>query len=217
MPGGNRRTLALVLMKSLREAKSRLAGVMSPAQRRRLSSLMLRQVLRAVERAGVQGRVLISSDRSLGRIAASHGFRLLLENGGGGFSRALEFALAKGVAEGYEDLLILPGDLPLLGSSQLAGALALRRSLGLPLLSPSLRFDGTNLMLVGQEELPPLHYERDSFLGHVREFCAQGRGCCVLYDIRLALDIDEAEDLRLARALFPRSAFSLLLEREGLA
>lgn len=208
MPSGSGRTLALVLMKPVTAAKRRLASSMSPGQRRRLSELMLELVLRAVSKSGVEGRALVTADDRMGPMAQRFGFTLLKEKRPRGFSRAVLLALQSPLARHYEDVLILPGDLPLLRAEEIDRALALRRSARAPVLSPSLRLDGTNLLLAAHDELPPLHYERDSFLGHMEELRRRGSRFIVYYDLRLALDIDTMGDLELARRLFPRSEFA---------
>jgi glycosyltransferase A (GT-A) superfamily protein (DUF2064 family) len=101
-----------------------------PAETSRRAVLLFALPARQEARAKRLGRAEVLLDYARRRIAAAvadlPGVDLLvLPQRGGGFGERLENALADARVLGYEEILVVPGDVPRLGAPQLARAFAL--------------------------------------------------------------------------------------------
>jgi 2-phospho-L-lactate guanylyltransferase len=112
----------LIPVKRLPESKLRLAGVLGPAQRRRLALSMLSDVLLAA--AGWPLRVVVTSDPDAASMARSVGWSIVPDPGSG-----LNDAVAEGTSvtatAGATALLVLPFDVPLVTSPELEALFAI--------------------------------------------------------------------------------------------
>jgi 2-phospho-L-lactate/phosphoenolpyruvate guanylyltransferase len=106
----------LIPVKNLPESKLRLAGVLGPAERRRLALSMLADVLLAA--AGWPLRMVVTSDPDAASMARSEGWSVVADPRSG-----LNDAVAEGTAAaasvGATALLVLPFDVPLVTSGEL--------------------------------------------------------------------------------------------------
>ena len=104
---------AVVPIKALDQAKSRLAPVMGPADRRALVLEMLRHTLSVLRSSdGLRGIVVIGPDPEVGEVVVAQGAEFLPEFGAGGLSGALAQAAASVAAREAQGILTIPGDLP---------------------------------------------------------------------------------------------------------
>jgi len=77
------RTIALVPIKALTAATSRLAAALDPAARAALTLRALGNVLAALDRPGIDSRVVVTPDEAVLRAAEAAGATGLLQAGGG--------------------------------------------------------------------------------------------------------------------------------------
>jgi 2-phospho-L-lactate guanylyltransferase (CobY/MobA/RfbA family) len=140
---------------------------------------------------------------------------------------------------GVQSTLVVPGDIPLLRSddiefileqvhaeiatSPLALLVPSHDRMGteiatspLALLVPSHDRMGTNALLLSPHDVIRLRFGYDSFCRHLSEVAAKGLPLRVLENERIALDIDEPEDLeRLLSAGVRGEAYRRLLRMEA--
>jgi 2-phospho-L-lactate guanylyltransferase len=111
----------LIPVKRLSESKLRLAGVLDPAQRRRLALSMLSDVLLAG--GGWPLRMVVTSDPDAASMARSAGWSVLPDPGSG-----LNDAVGEGTSAlasaGARALLVLPFDVPLVTVGELEALFA---------------------------------------------------------------------------------------------
>jgi 2-phospho-L-lactate/phosphoenolpyruvate guanylyltransferase len=118
---------AVIAVKPLSAAKSRLRGAVPDARHADLALAMLRDTVAAALGCAVVGGVLVvTDDAGAARAAASLGARVVPDRPGAGLNAALSFGadVAAGVTR---PRAALAGDLPALRPHQLAAALALAR------------------------------------------------------------------------------------------
>src|SRR3990167_8545769 len=97
----------LIPVKPLAQAKTRLAAVLSPAERETLVRHMLDDVLAALAAApGIAGIALVTADPAVARIGAERCLRALPESAPG-LNAALHGAIATLAGEGVDTLLVL--------------------------------------------------------------------------------------------------------------
>lgn len=191
-------TWAIVPVKSLEQAKQRLAAVLPLAVRRRLMLVMLEDVLatlRHVERLGPV--VAVTPDAEVAELAANAGARVLREASSQGHSAAAIAGFAYAQSRGAVRALTLPADAPLVTAAELRSLIEGDDVTAGPVLTlvPSHDGDGTNGFLVSPPDLIQPSFGPGSFARHLAQAAAGKIECRVHHLPGLALDIDEPGDL----------------------
>ena len=196
---------AVVPIKALDQAKSRLAPVMGPADRRALVLEMLRHTLSVLRSSGgLRGIVVIGPDPEVGDVALALGMAFLPESGAGGLNGALAQAAASVAVHHAQGMLVIPGDLPRLRPSGIRELVrpALPRCV---VIAPDRQELGTNALLVAPPDLIPFCFGPDSFRQHLAAAEAVGVTPIVVRSRDLAMDVDVPEDLCLVPGCKPLS------------
>jgi 2-phospho-L-lactate guanylyltransferase len=103
----------IVPVKSLVNGKSRLAAVLSPAERRRFNETALAHVLATVREGFETERLLVVSGCAESRrFVLAHGAEAIEEPAGGGLNLAIRYARDHAMAHGAERILVIASDLP---------------------------------------------------------------------------------------------------------
>lgn len=193
-------SLAVLVPVKSRGAKSRLAGFLSPDERREFATLLLTEVLNALAGAGLASdSYVVSSDAEILSLASRLGAGKIREPSDRGVNSAVEFGM-RGTPE-YQSLLVLPSDLPLLEPADIQELLSLK-SLGLDVVvAPSLAFDGTNALLFARAAPITLSYDDNSFWRHISSASRRGLSLGVSSRPGVMFDVDSPEDFaKLAKA-----------------
>lgn len=180
------RSVQVVIPFKLENAKSRLAPVLLPEERKQLALAMLRDVLEAVSGVGL---VTILSRPGFDRL--NLGLDVGIVESDLELNEALNSSIERWQEMGWPtDLLIVMADLALLTSDDMSGILG---TPGDVVLSPG-RGGGTNMILIRRPEFRTC-YRGISFTKHLN--FAQGLGLKVgTYSSYMAgCDIDEPTDL----------------------
>ncbi len=190
---------ALLPMKDLVQAKTRLGGVLASHERRALAQAMAEDVLTALTgSAALTGVLLISDDPGADMLAAKYGVDWLPESAldASGLNKVVTAGCAVLRARGVESVMVVHSDLPLLTPATVDDALATfeERDVAL-LLVPDRRLEGTNMLLAHTSGLPVFHYGCGSFAAHQRAARAQGLACDEQRLAGAALDVDQPADL----------------------
>jgi 2-phospho-L-lactate/phosphoenolpyruvate guanylyltransferase len=202
---------AVVPVKALDAAKSRLSPVLSDQERGRLALWLLDHVLAAIRASGAVWRVAVVSpdeaalERARGQDAAA------LRQVAGDLGTAVEQGRAWALAAGADALLVVLGDLPLLAGSDVRAMIALadakgRRatgdnSNGLVVLAPDRRDMGTNAVLLRPPEGMPLAFGEESFARHLALAREHALAVHLYRKLGTAYDVDQPVDLAELRAL----------------
>jgi 2-phospho-L-lactate guanylyltransferase len=114
------RTLAIVPIKSFEVAKQRLAGSLASGARRSLVQAMFSDVLGALRRTeAVDAIAVVTADQSARAAAAGERLVVLEDDVNAGQSAATEIGIAYAREQGFERVLLVPGDTPLLKPPEL--------------------------------------------------------------------------------------------------
>jgi 2-phospho-L-lactate guanylyltransferase len=183
----------LVPVKSLAEAKGRLAPEVGPLQRRLLAIAMFEDVVAALQAVpGLGDPVVVSPDREVWRRAAAMGCRVVEEPPGtGGLNAAL--AAAAGSVGNGSALLVVAADLPLASAAGLERVLAARAPVA---VVPSHDGVGTNVLAWRDQASFTPSFGPASASRHLAV-----PGAVRVDEPGLALDVDTAGDLRLVAGL----------------
>jgi 2-phospho-L-lactate guanylyltransferase len=195
-------TVAVVPVKALAAAKSRLAPALSEALRRRLVLAMLADVLTALAGlASVAETLVVTPDPDVAAAARAAAAIPLAEPADGGLDAAVVAGLAEARRRGARRLLILPGDIPLLATSELEALLAATAGPTGAALAASLDGTGTNGVALRAERTFEPAYGEGSLARHRTRLAHEGTLPPVLALPGAARDIDEVADLALLRPL----------------
>jgi 2-phospho-L-lactate/phosphoenolpyruvate guanylyltransferase len=185
----------LIPCKPLREGKSRLAGVLSAAERQALCRRLLRRSLTlALTLQPAAGVRVVTPDSDASEIAAEQGVATI-DDGGVNLNDALRRGRAAilDASGGDAAALILPIDLPYATADAVGRALA---GAGDVVLAPDAEMSGTNLLYLGHRAFSAFAFAfgANSFAAHRDGAIGAGLKVEVLDDPRLAFDLDRPED-----------------------
>lgn len=201
---------AIVPIKPLGRAKSRLAPVLGTETRVQLAAQLVERTLRLlVAQPGLGGTAVISRDPQVLVLASALGARTIAEDGPPELNAALASATRAVMGWGARACLVVPADIPLLSADDIAGMLALGQR-GAIVLAPDRHEQGTNLLLVQLPGLIPYRYGAGSFAGHQRLARERGMAVAIYRSERAALDLDTLEDLRAYHDLSQRLGVAVL-------
>jgi 2-phospho-L-lactate guanylyltransferase len=202
-----RRTWALVPLRGLEDAKTRLGAELDAEERLELVVAMAGRTLAAARDARrIAGTVLVTADPAAAELAEGFGAHPVVQRLPG-LNAALREARATAVAAGATAILVLPIDLPSVTSDELdllLGTAAAGATTDRPLVLgvPDRHGDGTNALLVSPPAAIEPAFGEGSFAAHRAAAEAAGANFVELGG-RLTLDVDTAADLLAAELVTP--------------
>ena len=189
----NEQVTALLPVKQMDQAKSRLALNLSPEQRRELVRCMVQDVLATLIKVTNMTTIVLTSDEWARTLALEFGVDTI-DDRGSGETAVIEGATEYLVEQGAAASLVIPGDVPLITIEEIDRILAARVKRG-SVLIPSRSGRGTNAVLRAPADLFDLQFGDDSFPVHLRRARETGSPCEVLELEGIGLDVDRVDDL----------------------
>jgi 2-phospho-L-lactate guanylyltransferase len=188
--------LAILPIKTLDNAKTRLAEELDPRPRRALVEAMFSDVLVALRRAKLVDQVLVvSRDHNAQRIAGGYG-AMVADDEDTGHNDAASRGIARAIELGAERVLLVPGDTPLLDPVELDGLIARQLEPPFVLIVPDRHGTGTNALLLHPPDAMKPSFGPGSHDRHHRHATAAGITAQTVEVASLALDLDTPEDLQ---------------------
>ena len=191
------KTFAIVPIKRFENAKTRLSSILDTDDRIRLSLLMLEdtlQILSAVH--SLSQLITVSADKRVGEIAVKYGANFLFEEKERGVNSAVALADSYCMKKAADATMVIPHDLPLLDSTDISKACELAENESRCIvICPSLRYDGTNMLLRKPPSIIATFYDADSYNMHVKAAIRLGIPVKRLFSKALMHDIDTPEDV----------------------
>jgi 2-phospho-L-lactate/phosphoenolpyruvate guanylyltransferase len=165
------RTLAIVPIKSFDVAKQRLADSLAVGSRRSLVQAMFSDVLGALRRAeGIERIAVVTADVAAGSIATGDRMVVLHDGASAGQSAATEIGIRYAIDEGFDRVLLVPGDTPLLKPPDLDDLLARCERDGVAVaIVPDRHGTGTNGLLIAPPGAFRPSFGEGSFDRHVEQ------------------------------------------------
>jgi 2-phospho-L-lactate guanylyltransferase len=187
---------ALTPVKELDAAKSRLAGVLTPGERRSLALALLERLATALSGCPVlSGWMVITRDSEVAAFARSRGATVVRE-AGTGLNAAVAQGCREAVRRGAESVLVLPSDLPLVGVDEITRIVQLGAGVARAVVVvPCVRREGTNALLLKPPGVIPPAFGPDSASRHLWLAAVSGAAGIYVPDSPLAYDVDRPEDL----------------------
>lgn len=185
---------AVVPVKSLARAKSRLAPYLSQSQRETLVLDMLAHVLYVLQSCDQLEQIaVVSADKRVLEQAQIWGARPMREEQPG-HNAALHAAALRELSEGVTALLTISADLPLLTKDDIQAMLEQSVRFDV-VLAPSLDGTGTNALLTRPPLAIPYLFGVNSLERHLRAARHRHLQSTIYSSHSLALDIDTIEDI----------------------
>lgn len=212
-------TLAIVPIKSLAHAKQRLAEALAGGSRRSLVQAMFSDVLGALRRAeSVDAIAVVTDDAVAESLARGDGVAVLPDVRAAGQSEATEIGIRYALEHGFERVLLVPGDTPLLDPVEVEELLTrcARDEIAVAVV-PDRHGTGTNALVIAPPDAFPPSFGPESLERHL----VGARGAGLVHRVEnvpsLALDVDTPADLTALWALVDDSRRGAQRTRGALA
>ena len=204
-PADLSRLVAIIPVRALEGAKSRLGGTLDAEERQALVLGLLDRTVRAADAAGPIATVVVVSRDPVVLRAASAAGATPIRQVDDGLNEGLRAATRWAIADGATAVLVLAGDLPgisVAAIEDLVAEAAERLEPGRPLVAivPDRHGRGTNALLVAPPDAISFAFGAASRTAHLAAASAT-RATTVELAGPLALDLDLPEDLIRAEEL----------------
>jgi 2-phospho-L-lactate guanylyltransferase len=187
------RTLAILPMKRFGAAKQRLSAGVDADSRSALARAMFADVLAALRSVdGLDGLAVVTADPTAAAAARRAGAVVLPDTAQAGQSTAASVGISYALSAGFERVLLVPGDTPLLDPAEVAGLLEVRRSVA---IVPDRHGTGTNALMLSPPDAIAPSFGPGSLERHVAAASAAGTPAAVEEVPSLVLDVDTGDDL----------------------
>jgi 2-phospho-L-lactate guanylyltransferase len=207
------RTAAILPIKSFDAAKQRLSPALGGGARQALAQAMFSDVLgslRKVER--LETITVVSADPTVDAAARGKGVNVVIDDAESGQSDATMLGIRHALAAGYDRVLLVPGDTPLLSPAELDSLLARGEADGMQVvIVPDRHGSGTNALMISPPDAFRPSFGPDSLNRHLTLAQEAGLKHSVEEVPSLSHDVDTADDLgALADVLEERRAVAPL-------
>jgi len=187
----------LLPIKDLRNAKQRLAAILTAGERRGLAQAMLADTVRALSAVRRADKIFVVTNYAPAiKIAQENGWQVLHEQQQISESVSVDAASLECERLGVTALLRVPLDVPLVQPTDLDALLEIYCPPPGLVIVPSRDATGTNAILRTPPSLFPSHFGSGSFAKHCAEAERAGANIVVRRNIRLEMDVDDEADLR---------------------
>ena len=204
------RTLAILPVKRLEQAKQRLSASLGPERRRELATAMLSDVLATLtDCEQIESTLVVTSDAEAAACAGRHGAQIIEDADEDGQSAAANQGIQRALDTGYERVLLVPGDCPALDADELIQLLDTPGAPPSVTIVPDRHNAGTNALLLAPPNALVPAFGEGSLARHCERATSSGADWQVLELKSLAYDVDTPADLR--------ALCRLLAKREGTA
>ena len=188
------RTIAILPVKRFDSAKQRLAGELGSGARQALVQAMFQDVLASLRHVeGLDAVAVVTGNATAARAAHGEGVAVLEDSEESGHNEAAGVGVAYAVEHGFDRVLLVPGDTPLLDARELEALLSDPEP-GLVVV-PDRHGSGTNALLIGPPDAIAPAFGPGSRERHEQLAATAGVSCRIVPLPSLAIDVDTPEDL----------------------
>ena len=190
---------AIVPVKSLQAAKSRLSEVLTPAARQNLTERVLKHVLGQLKQVpAIDHIVVVTPDPQVQAWVDAAGCICLKELGSDGLNAAVAQSLQHVQAQGARTALVIPADLPMLTAADVSRMIAAHQDDDATLtICPDRHERGTNALLLTPPMLIMPVFGENSLELHVQAGQQVHARVQEFHAPTVMLDVDTAHDLSL--------------------
>lgn len=204
---------AIIPIKRLEHAKSRLAGLLDRPQRAELALAMYRDVLDML--GGVKrlsGILVVTNDREAADLARRAGATVLPDPVERGTNRAVEAGLSWLLRQTASRALIIPGDVPFTTREEVDSVID-ALSMDQVVIVPAAQDGGTNMLGLAAPDTMGVSFGEDSFRKHRTAAQRSGLEPRILHLDGAGHDIDVSADLFCTEGGAPAARTRAILQR----
>lgn len=188
---------AIIPVKRFENSKSRLASLFGLKERIILSSLMLDDTLASLASSKCFERILVvTGDLQAKKIADRYGASVVWQESDTGVNSAVALGDAQSAKAGAHASVVIPQDLLLMKVDDIVGVCALANDGPCIAVCPSIRFDGTNILLRTPPAAIATHYDNNSYENHLQAARVAGVPAKVIDSRNMMFDLDTPDDVR---------------------
>jgi 2-phospho-L-lactate/phosphoenolpyruvate guanylyltransferase len=194
-------TFALLPVKPLRQAKSRLARALKPPIRAALVRAIFSRTLDVLEQVErLAGTIVVSRDVTILELARQRQDVTGLAEADSGLNPAIMQGAQWAVTHGGGSIVIVPVDLPWIAPADIEALIDLATEPRCLVIAPDRHDDGTNLMLVRPPDALRFAYGAASFDAHRAQAAERGLHVYIYRSPTSGFDLDVPDDLALYQA-----------------
>ena len=200
---------ALVPLKNFAQAKQRLSAVLNPEERRGLFEAMAKDVLSILKsHPDIENTLVVSVDPDARQLATQYDAEFLDESNfkfrdsnTGGLNATVQAAVDGLAYRGIDEVMIIPGDVPLISADEISYLVDAHRRQNPPYLLPTLTIapdgcrEGTNCLLCTPATSIKYCYGNNSFALHTNQASHIAMSLQIVSLPGVSCDIDTPEDL----------------------
>lgn len=189
-------TIGIIIpVKKLKDSKKRLSLVLSRAERTILVKAMFCDVVKAIRNTNcVDEILLVTPDDELIEFAKSTGISYVKENSNDGVNSAVLKGNKYFIQKNINTTIVIPADIPLIDKVCINELVNLSKKYQV-VITPSLKGDGTNILVRNPPNILETFYDKDSFHQHLAKIEENKLQFTIFRKFSLMLDIDSVEDL----------------------
>lgn len=195
----NHKIFAVIPVKRFESSKSRLKFWLTDESRVKLAELLLTDTLSTlVKSAAIDTIVVVSGDERAKHICAKVGAKFLRQDIDDGVNEAVMAADEFSIKNGAKATIVVPSDLPLLQPENIDLVARISEHCDKCIvICPSLRHDGTNILLRKPINLIKTYYDENSYARHIQEAIQVKASIFAILSDSVMIDLDTKHDINM--------------------
>src|SRR5688572_24365756 len=187
---------AVIPMKSLHSAKSRLSNILTAQQRKNLAMYLLDATITELKKSNfISEIIIVSIDKAVENYSCLNNLKFIKDSDEG-VNKAVILADNYCINNGINANIVIPHDLPFISAKEIDEICTISNKYHkCIIICPSKRFDGTNILFRKPPDVIKTHYDDNSYINHLKEARKFNIPIESLDLDKLKLDIDTKEDL----------------------
>lgn len=188
---------AVIPMKNLNFAKSRLSTILTRQQRKNLIFFLLDITIKTLKESRLITEIIVvSSDKTIEKFSFENSLKFIKEYSDSGVNNAVILADRYCINNNIDANIVVPHDLPFISAKEIDQICNISEKYSkCIILCPSKRFDGTNILFRKPPNVIKTFYDDNSYMNHLKEAQKHNIPIESLELDNLMFDIDTREDL----------------------
>jgi len=205
---------AVIPMKCLHSAKSRLSRILTAKQRKNLAMYLLDATIKELRNCDfISEIVIVSSDEAVKHYSCLNNLKFI-KDWDEGVNKAVMLADKYCIDNGINANIVIPPDLPFVSAKEIDKICIISNKYHkCIIICPSKRLDGTNILFRKPPGVIKTHYDNNSYMNHLKEASKIKIPIESLDIVKLMFDLDTEDDLL---ELFPLQNWNSVLESNDL-
>ena len=201
---------AIIPMKSLHSAKSRLSNILTAQQRKNLAMYLLDATITELKKSNfISEIIIVSNDKAVKNYSCLNNLKFI-KDFDEGVNKAVILADNYCINNGINANIVIPHDLPFISAKEIDEICTISNKYHkCIIICPSKRFDGTNILFRKPPDVIKTHYDDNSYMNHLKEAYKLKIPVESLDLVKLRFDLDTKEDLL---ELFPLENWNSVLK-----